>query len=194
MPRMAVLERAFCRSAPWSAVARRLILPWALADYRLEGPALEVGAGSGSMAEAVASTHPDVRLTVTDLDPAMVASMQRRLARHPNVGAQLADMTALPFADESFAVVTSFLMLHHVIDWRPALAEAHRVLRPGGALLGYDLTSTRLARAVHVVDHSPHHLIAPEELKAGLLEVGFKAVEVAPAVAGHVMRFRAQRR
>jgi SAM-dependent methyltransferase len=40
-------------------------------------------------------------------------------------------------ADDRFDVVLSFAMLHHVGDWRGAVAEAVRVLRPGGHFVGW---------------------------------------------------------
>lgn len=58
-------------------------------------------------------------------------------------------------------------MLHHVIDWQKALSDMARVLRPGGALIGYDLSQTRLAEWVHVLDRSPYQLIGREEFGDG---------------------------
>lgn len=145
MPVMSAIEQMFCRSTPWRAFARRTILPWATSGTPLAGDVLELGAGSGAMAEGVARTHPQVRLTVTDLDPAMVRAASHRLSGLPGVAVKQADVTALPFDDGSFDAVTSYLMLHHVIDWPTALVEAARVLRHDGILLGYDLTNTAFA-------------------------------------------------
>lgn len=192
MPVMSAVERAFCRSAPWRVFARRVVLPWALDGYDLTGDVLEIGSGSGAMAEGVATTFPAVRLTVTDIDEAMVASARRRLAGHPDITVEQADVTALPFPSASFDAVTSYLMLHHVITWREALHEASRVLRRGGVFLGYDLTDTRTARLTHRIDGSPHLIFGPEELRAGLLEAGFKQAVVDASAAGHLMRFRAE--
>lgn len=192
MPIMSAVERAFCRSAPWQVVARRVVLPWALNCYDLAGDVLEIGSGSGAMAEGVVTAFPAVRLTVTDIDQVMVASARRRLAGHPNITVQQADVTALPFPSASFDAVTSYLMLHHVITWREALHEASRVLRPGRVFLGYDLTDTRTARLTHRIDGSPHHILGPEELRAGLVEAGFKQAVVDASAAGHLMRFRAE--
>jgi SAM-dependent methyltransferase len=41
----------------------------------------------------------------------------------------------LPFPDDTFDDVTAFLVLHHLEDWGPALAELRRVLKPGGRLI-----------------------------------------------------------
>lgn len=194
MPVMSAVESAFCRSAPWRSFARQHVLPWTLDGLSLWGDVLEIGGGSGAMADGVARQFPDVHLTVTDVDDAMVEGTRVRLAKHENVVTELADVTALPYAAGSFDVVTSYLMLHHVIDWLDALTEAARVLRPGGMFVGYDLTNTRAARIVHRVDGSPHRIIAPEELRDGLAVAGFTDIAVTVAARAHLMRFRATKR
>lgn len=191
MPVMSGLESAFCRSAPWRWFARRAVLPWALRGQSLSGEVLEIGGGSGAMAAGVASSFPHIQLTMIDLDADMVRAARSALSGHSNVTVRAADVIALPFDDGSFDTVTSYLMLHHVIAWEDALREVARVLRPGGAFIGYDLTKTRLARAIHTADRSPHHIIAPEELTLGLRNAGFLEVDVRPTLAGHLMRFQA---
>jgi SAM-dependent methyltransferase len=75
-------------------------------------------------------------------------------ARLPGALAR-ASVLALPFADASFDLVTSFEVLYHrgVPDEAPALAEARRVLRPGGRLLvrlpALELLRGKHDRAVH---------------------------------------------
>jgi SAM-dependent methyltransferase len=193
MPVMSAIEGAFCRSAPWRAFARRAVLPWALGGEELRGDVLEIGGGGGAMADGTAQLFPEVRLTVTDIDDDMVAAAQRRLVLHGNVTVKRADVTALPFDDASFDAMTSYLMLHHVIAWREALGEAARVLRPGGAFLGYDLTNTRLARLTHRLDGSPHLILSAPELRDGLAAAGFTAITTRHSAAGHLMRFRAEK-
>ncbi|WP_448061800.1 class I SAM-dependent methyltransferase [Cellulomonas hominis] len=191
MPIMSAIESGFCRSAPWRGFARRTVLPWALNGHDLTGAVLEIGGGSGAMADSVARTRPEASLTVTDLDEAMVRSARARLKEHPHVSVERADVTALPYETGTFETVTSYLMLHHVIEWESALTEAARVLRPGGAFLGYDLTDSRLARLTHRVDGSPYRLIDPAELRGGLSNAGFEGVTVEVSFASHVMRFHA---
>ncbi|HVU74561.1 MAG TPA: class I SAM-dependent methyltransferase [Mycobacteriales bacterium] len=190
---MSRFESAFCRTAAWGAFTRKTVLPWAVQGQQITGDVLEIGAGSGSMAAALVESSPDARLTATDFDPVMVAALSARLERYaPRARVQQADAIGLPFADASFDVVLSFIMLHHVVDWSDALAEAVRVLRPGGRLLGYDLLATPPWRALHWIERAPHCLLTATQLRAALcaLPVASCAVHVAPG--GHVARFSAR--
>lgn len=192
MPAMSAIESALCRSAPWNLFARRVILPWVLNGQALTGDVLEIGAGSGAMAEGIVHRFPDVRLTVTDVDDRMVAAARRRLAGHANVKVTQASTTALPFPDANFDAVASYLMLHHVASYRQALAEAARVLRPGGLFLGYDIADSPLARVTHRLTNSPHLLVSSDGLRGGLAGAGFRTSTVRESKVGHLMRFRAQ--
>jgi hypothetical protein len=80
-PTMSYAESAFCRSAPWRVFTRRVVMPWALRGETLRGDALEIGAGSGATAEQLLDLLPQLRLTVSDFDPAMVGGAAERLAR-----------------------------------------------------------------------------------------------------------------
>lgn len=187
MPVMSAVERTFCRNSLWSAAAGRLVLPWALQGERPAGDVLEIGGGSGGMAAALLRQHPDIRLTVTDLDEAMLRPARRRLGDGSSVVP--ADATRLPFADGSFDVVLSFLMLHHVVQWEQAVREAARVLRPGGRLVGYDLLDTAPSRIVHTLDRSPHRLIKQGEFPAALASAGLQPARLTRRLAGSTIRF-----
>ena len=193
MPSMSAVEQSFCRSPLWAGFARKTVLTWALQGVRPVGELLELGSGSGAMAAGTAKTFPGLRLMVSDIDPAMVRAARKRLRGHPGVTVTEADVTDLPFEDARFDVVASYLMLHHVIDWQQALAEAVRVLKPGGTIVGYDLDRTRAAEWVHILDRSPYRLIEHDELAPALAEAGFEQVRVRRAWGGLVTRFVGQR-
>ena len=194
MPVMSTIEQAFCRSMPWRSFSRRVAFPWALDDSDLSGDVLEIGAGAGAMAVELLDRYPAIRLVATDVDARMRADAQRRLAGYGDrVRVCAGDATALPFAAGSFDAVLSFIMLHHVIDWEQALAEAIRVMRTGGVLAGYDLVDTRTTRLVHRLDRSPHRLARPEQLRTRLAELPVDDVSVSPALGGLVVRFHARR-
>jgi SAM-dependent methyltransferase len=89
--------------------------------------ALDVGAEDGSLA---ATWSRGGRYTLLlDLDPAML-----HRADKPSVAA---DAVRLPLADGSFDVVVLSAVLEHLVDPRACVAEARRVLRPGGRVVAY---------------------------------------------------------
>jgi len=194
MPTMSRVESAFCRSAPWRQFTRRLVLPWVLQGVRPSGHALEIGAGSGAMAAEILSANPDLRMTVTDYDEAIVADAGRRLERFDNrATVRQADAVALPFNDGSFDVVLTFIMLHHKLRWEAALAEATRVLRPGGRLVGYDLVASWPMRMLQRVEGSEHRMIGWGELNPVLDGLPLSDFRVRVGLGGVVVRFNARR-
>ena len=186
---LSAAPQAACRSALWGGFAGHVLLPWALQGVKPRGELLELGSGSAAMAAGTAARYPQVHVTATDLDPAMVRAAAARLARYRNAGAEQADVIRLPFADDSFDVVTCFLMLHHVGDWRRAIEQAYRVLRPGGTFVGYDLADAFLGRASHVTDHSPHRFLRPGDMLGALGSAGFERQQVSWGFGRQLIRF-----
>ena len=187
---MSQFERAYCCSSFWrsssSAIAREL------RAQRLGHDVLEIGAGSGSVAQQVLSDYPELAWTAIDIDPVMTQDAAARLRGFTGASVQTADATAMPFPDDSFDSVVSCLMLHHIIDWESAVAEVARVLRPGGIFVGYDLTRTTLAILFHRLDGSPHRLIAPDEFRVECARQSLTTT-LQTRLLGHVMRFVARK-
>jgi SAM-dependent methyltransferase len=99
---------------------------------------LELGSGPGLTTDVL--RERTARLTAVELDPRLASSLQERM-KNTNVEVVEADATAMSFRDGSFSAVLSFTMLHHVPSATlqdQLLAEAGRVLRPGGAFAGTD--------------------------------------------------------
>ena len=189
---MSNVEARFCRSAPWRGFARRVVLPWATRDVSLTGRVLEIGGGSGAMAFELLRREPNIHLTLADLDPMMVTAAQARLRPFAErASAVQGDATALDLPDDSFDTVCTWLMLHHTIQWQSVLAAARRVLRPGGSIVGYDLTDSAAARMIHRVDGSEHRLIQPGELETELKSQEFEAPRVISGLGGLVVKFAA---
>jgi SAM-dependent methyltransferase len=130
-PRAAVSEHEWGTApefvGPRHELRERLLLDLFLAAR--PGPdVLDAGAGQGSLSAKLASLGFEV--TSTDSSPAAVSVLRERVTGD----VVEADVTSLPFADESFDAAVLGEVLEHVEDDRRALAEVARVLRPGGVL------------------------------------------------------------
>ena len=190
MPTMSRFESAWCRSAPWRTFAQKVVLPWALQGSEPKGHVLEIGGGSGAMAEQLLLGHPDLRLTVTDFDPEMVRAARDRLSRFGDrVTLEEADATKLQFDDGTFDAVVSFIMLHHVVRWEQAFREALRVTRPGGRVIGYDLLASTPLKMLRRSDRSDERLIELDELRALIAELPVERARVLPSVGALATRF-----
>ncbi|MEZ6186645.1 MAG: class I SAM-dependent methyltransferase [Planctomycetota bacterium] len=133
-----------------------------LANLALERASdlLEVGGGAGGAARFARLFLPEgARHVVTDLAPAMVARIQ---ARSPEVEAREADAEALPFGDGSFTRAIANLCYMLVPDADRALAEAARVLAPGGRL-GFSVWGRP--------EHSPLFTLPPQAAEAAGVEL-----------------------
>lgn len=195
MPVMSRVEATFCRSAPWRGFAGRVALPWGLRHVEVGPKVLEIGGGSGAMAAALLDRDPTIDVTVTDVDAAMVAQQNEMLSAFPDrARAVVADATALDFESSTFDTVCSWLMLHHTIRWEDAINEAVRVLRPGGHLVGYDLTDSFSVRVVHRIDPEHTRLISPPDLNDVLGTIDdIEQFRVERALGGVMQRFVAMK-
>ena len=95
-----------------------------------KGDVLEIAIGTG---RNLPHYPPDIRLTAVELSPQMQEIARRRAAElGRELGLRLGDAQALDFPDESFDTVVCTFGLCTIPDEHKAVAEAYRVLRPGG--------------------------------------------------------------
>lgn len=96
---------------------------------------LDVGSGSGQILKHILRhTTSETTIVACDLSPQMLRRARERL-RTDRVDFIAADMTHLPFADNSFDCITCGWVIEHLPEPTPGLREMTRVLKPGGSLL-----------------------------------------------------------
>ena len=140
---------------------------------------LDVGCGTGALAEAVASRFPAWRVVCSDLSAEMLTA-----AATKGLETVMARSEALPFGAHEFDVVTSLSSFHFWDEPLLGLAEIHRVLRPGGSLLlsdwSHDFLSCKLCslwlwlRGFPANDYS---ILSAERARALMEEARFDVVE-----------------
>lgn len=134
-----------CASPDWAAYIQTDILPVLTRDVDLGKDMLEIGPGPGAATEWL--RHRVAQLTAIEIDEAAAAALASRYSG-TNVDIRTGSAARLDFPADSFDSVGCFTMLHHVPTvalQNKILAEAFRVLRPGGVLIGSDsLASTEL--------------------------------------------------
>jgi SAM-dependent methyltransferase len=127
-----------CASPEWAEHIQVNILPALVAGLDLGEEMLEIGPGPGAATDWLRGKVR--RLVALELDADSAGALARRLAG-TNVEVVGGDAAALGYAEGSFGSVACFTMLHHVPTvtlQNRLLAEALRVLQPGGVLIGAD--------------------------------------------------------
>jgi SAM-dependent methyltransferase len=138
------------------------------------GSALDVGCGTGALAQRLAG----IGYEVVGVDPSE-GMLEIMRARSPETRAVNASGTALPFEDDSFDVVLTVAAMHHIADpadVRQTLAEMVRVSRPSGRVLIWDHNprnpywSSLMARVPQ--DTGEERLVGEAEIMRGLNAAG----------------------
>jgi malonyl-CoA O-methyltransferase len=142
--------------------------------------ALDVGAGTGALLARLAEERPSLRAAAVDLAPGMCLAAR---AAAPGALVAAADAEALPFRDGAFDLVVSTSTFQWLPRLGPALAEARRVLGPGGvfclALFGartlFELREAWRAAAGAAAAARTHAFPARRDLEEALAASGLRA-------------------
>jgi ubiquinone/menaquinone biosynthesis C-methylase UbiE len=146
---------------------------------------LDIGSGPGLLAlEMAVAVGPSGKVSGIDSSDSMINIARARCADQHWVEFQSAEATKLPFPDGSFDAAVSTQVYEYVSDITAALAELHRVLRPGGRALILDtdwdslvwhttdrarMERIRIVWEAHVADPRLPRTLSPKLKRAGLL-------------------------
>ena len=145
---------------------------------------LEIGCGTGNVTVRAKRAAPGADVVGTDPDPLALARAQRKAGGLPGIRFERAYAQELPFADGEFDRALSSMMLHHLDQdvKAGALAELHRVLRPGGQLHIVDIgghTTVHHGLAARWMKDNPHTAgNLGDAIPRLLRSVGFEAEEL----------------
>ena len=135
----------------------------ALAELTPGEAVLDAGCGTGDLTiEMRRYAGPNALIAGIDASPEMVARARQKATRLGiELDLRVEPLETLSFANQTFDVVVSSLVFHHLPPElkRQGLAEIRRVLRPGGRLLIVDFL------------RSPHHVSLHSALQTGLQDL-----------------------
>jgi len=165
-----------CTSPEWAEYIQNDILPVLTRDVDLGSQMLEIGPGPGAATSWLADKMS--KLTAVEVDPDAARLLADRYAG-TNVEIVTGTGTGTDYPAASFDSVGCFTMLHHVPTaalQNSILAEAFRVLRPGGFLIGSDSLASDDLREFHIGD--TYNPVEPAWLLSTLRSLGFAPVTV----------------
>lgn len=171
-----------------------------------DGPALDLATGTADLALELRELHPHRDIIAADFSLGMLREARgkvRDVGAAERVRLVAADALGLPFADRTFACVTSAFLLRNLADLRQGLAEMRRVTRPGGRVVALEISQPRLPgfhtlfrlyfhqivplvgglvagdrEAYTYLPQSVDRFLTPPELASLMGEVGLRAVKV----------------
>ncbi|KEJ96959.1 Methyltransferase domain-containing protein [Pseudosulfitobacter pseudonitzschiae] len=168
-----------------TALATVQTIPTLLAAVRLYPGARMLDAGCGPGYAAGAAMALGASCVGVDNAPAMIDAAH---TRYPGSEFKTGDIEALDFPDHSFDIVAANIVLFHVTDPRKSIAEAFRVLRPGGRFafsqwcgpdrsecykLIYDVISAHADMTLASPAPNAFDLSQPDHAKSVLEDAGF---------------------
>lgn len=158
--------------------------PWIAREIeaRLGGArdVLDLGCGGGFLANYLARHGHRVTGVDTTPENLVVARTHDPTGR---VAYEVADACALPFADASFDVVCAMDLIEHVEEPERLIAEASRVLRPGGLVVFHTFNRTWLANLIVIKGVAWFVKNAPPDLH--VLRLFRTPAEVTAMLAAH---------
>lgn len=142
---------------------------------------LEIGCGRGVGTEIIFERFGAREVDAFDLDPDMVERARRRLSGFPPDRLRLfvGDAASIEAEDGTFDAVFDFGIIHHIPDWKKAVHEVARVLRPGGRFFFEEVTKQALDRWLYrtFLDHPKHDRFSARAFVEELEEEGIMVGE-----------------
>ncbi len=176
-------------SPEWAAHIQDEVLPLATGGVELGTDLLELGPGPGAATDWLRTRV--ARLVAVECEEEAAAKLVERFAG-TNVEVVRGDAATLGYPDASFDTVATCTMLHHVPtrgEQDKVLAEAFRVLRPGGTFLGSDSLPSNGLHHFHEGD--TYNPVEPAAFLTRLQSAGFAEITLR---VGHNLIFTARKK
>lgn len=172
----------------YAELISRVLCHWRYRVTARRPDVLDAGIGTGSMTAAFAQVlGRPCRLVGVDVSADMLREARSRFAQEPVLPELLqADLAALPFPDASFDVVLIAHVLEHMSQPDRAVAELHRVLKPGGVVIACITRRSWMGAYVQMIWRT--HQVDVSLARRWLNRAGFGAVRPVPLAKSRAAR------
>mgnify|MGYP001818161591 CR=1 FL=1 len=138
---------------------------------------LEVGCGPGFAIDLLYNQFNVSSVDAFDVDPKMVSRVQQRQNeknRKPLLW--VGNVRHIPVINYRYDAVFNFGAIHHVVDWRAALGEIHRVMKPGGQFYCEEILSRYITHPLigRLMDHPQKDRFDEPQFIDALQNTGFR--------------------
>lgn len=139
--------------------------------------ALEIGCGNGNGTKLIKKYFSPKKIIGIDLDEKMIKIAAKRNL-DPSISYKVMDASKLDFPAQYFDAVFDFGIIHHIPNWKDALKEIERVLKPKGELILEDLSIDAFSKDIGKLwrilsDHPYQNMYTPKQFTDFLNEIGF---------------------
>ena len=146
---------------------------------QVAGRVLEIGCGRGVGADIALSDFGATSVDAFDLDPKMVKQAESHLVKYGDKAhVWVGDASSISASDSTYDAVLDFAIIHHVPEWRLAVREIQRVLKPGGYFYGEEVLRAFIDHPIarRLFEHPQNDRFDAAEFTNELESVGFKVI------------------
>lgn len=136
---------------------------------------MDAGCGSGYSTKLIQEFRP-TELVGFDIMPSQIDKAKKE---YPDLNFFVGSVLETHLDSNKFDAVFVFGILHHVPQWKDAITELYRVLKPGGVLLVEDLNkdASHFFATYRKIDHPPEAYFSWDKFTQQLEETGFDVLE-----------------
>lgn len=139
---------------------------------------LEIGCGQGVGARIIYDLFSPGKYVGIDLDSKMIRRARQKGQGLKNATFLEGDASSLAFEDATFDLAVDFGIIHHIPNWKDALAQVHRTLKAGGEFLFEELPLETWERGIgkplrKLLVHPYEHMFRQQEFVDELERLGF---------------------
>jgi ubiquinone/menaquinone biosynthesis C-methylase UbiE len=142
---------------------------------------LEVGCGRGAGAVLTVEEMRPAHVHAMDLDFQMIRKGLKYVSPElrSKISFYVGDLEHLPHGEASLDAVFCYGVLHHVPNWRGAVEEMKRILKPGGTLFLEELYPALYQNFItkHILAHPSEDRFGSADLRNALSKAGFKMID-----------------